>query len=167
MLLKSHGFIYTGMNMELILWRHADAEEGFPDGSRKLTAKGMQQAQRMADWLTPRLPMDARVLVSPATRAQQTARALTENFKTLREIDVGVDATAVLAAAGWPDADGAVVIVGHQPTLGRVAALLLAGTESDWAVKKGGVWWFSNKLRHGETETVLRVVMSPEFLLKQ
>ncbi len=153
--------------MELILWRHADAEDGFPDGSRKLTAKGMQQAQRMADWLTSRLPADMRVLVSPATRAQLTARGLTENFKTLKELDVGAAATAILAAAGWPDADGTVVIVGHQPTLGRVAALLLAGTESDWVVKKGGVWWFSNKLRHGETETVLRVVMSPEFLLKQ
>lgn len=152
--------------MDLILWRHADAEDGVPDEARKLTAKGEKQVGQMAAWLKAHLPKDSRVLVSPARRAQQTARALTADFQTLKEIDVGADATAILAAAGWPDAKGAVVIVGHQPTLGRVAALLLGGAEADWGVKKGGVWWFSNRVRQEETQTVLRAVMSPEFLLK-
>ena len=152
--------------MDLILWRHADAEDGAPDAVRKLTAKGEKQAERMAAWLKSYLPKDARVLVSPARRAQQTAQALTDDFQTVKEIGVGADATAILVAAGWPDAKGAVVIVGHQPVLGRVAALLLAGAEEDWAVKKGGVWWLSNRVRQDERQTVLRAVMSPEFLLK-
>ena len=62
--------------MELILWRHADAKDaapGKPDAERGLTAKGIKQARRMADWLEKRLPAEARVLVSPARRAQQTA----------------------------------------------------------------------------------------------
>lgn len=150
--------------MDLILWRHADAEDGMPDAARKLTSKGEMQAEYMAAWLKAHLPADACVLVSPAKRAQQTARALTESFQTARGIDVGADASAVLAAAGWPDAKGAVVIVGHQPTLGRVAALLLAGAEAEWVVKKGGVWWLSNRVRQDERQTVLRAVMSPEFL---
>ncbi|MBI5792167.1 MAG: histidine phosphatase family protein, partial [Rhodocyclales bacterium] len=53
---------------------------------------------------------------------------------------------------------------GHQPTLGRVAALLLGGAEDDWTVKKGAVWWFSNRTREGETQTVLRGVISPDLL---
>lgn len=150
--------------MDLILWRHADAEDGVPDAARKLTVKGEKQAERMAAWLKSHLPKDARVLVSPARRAQQTARALTDDFQTVKEIGAGADATAILVAAGWPDAKGTVVIVGHQPMLGRVAALLLAGAEADWAVKKGGVWWLSNRVRQDERQTVLRAVMSPEFL---
>lgn len=152
--------------MDLILWRHADAEDGMPDEARKLTSKGEKQAERMAAWLKSRLPRDTRVLASPARRAQQTARALTESFKTVKDICAGADATAILVAAGWPDAKGAVVIVGHQPALGRVAALLLAGAEADWRVKKGGVWWLSNRVRQDETQTVLRAVVSPEFLLR-
>jgi phosphohistidine phosphatase len=57
-----------------------------------------------------------------------------------------------------------VVVVGHQPTLGEVAAYLLSDTQEMWSVKKGAVWWFSNRSRQGETETVLKAVMSPEFL---
>ena len=54
--------------MELILWRHADAEDSSPDLDRELTDKGRKQAARVADWLTPRLSPDIRILVSPAAR---------------------------------------------------------------------------------------------------
>jgi phosphohistidine phosphatase len=57
-----------------------------------------------------------------------------------------------------------VLIIGHQPTLGRVAALLLGGEEADWTIKKGGVWWFSNRMRNDETRTVLRAVVNPDFI---
>jgi phosphohistidine phosphatase len=150
--------------MDLILWRHADAVDGIPDASRKLTEKGEKHAQRVAAWLKTRLPEVTRILVSPAKRSQQTARALTNDFLTIKDLGVGADATAILAAAGWPDAKGAVVIVGHQPTLGRVAALLLSGAEADWSVKKGGIWWFTNRVRQEETQTVLRAVIAPELL---
>ena len=42
--------------MDLILWRHADAENGVHDSERKLTAKGIKQATRMAKWLRARIP---------------------------------------------------------------------------------------------------------------
>ena len=48
--------------MELILWRHAEAEPGEPDLGRKLTAKGEKQARRVAEWLQTRLPQTARDL---------------------------------------------------------------------------------------------------------
>lgn len=150
--------------MDLILWRHAEAENGVPDASRKLTAKGEVQAQLMGKWLKSNLPEKYRVLASPTRRTQQTAQALTKSFETVNAIVPGADAISVLAAAGWPDAKGTVVVVGHQPTLARVAAFLLSGAEADWIMKKGNVWWLSNRVREARAQTVLKVMMSPEFL---
>ena len=150
--------------MDLILWRHADAEDGVPDDARKLTAKGEKQAQQVGRWLKSHLPEGARILVSPAKRAHQTASALGLEFEITREVGTGASAKSVMAAAGWPDAKGAVVVVGHQPTLGRIAAALLSGVEAEWSIKKGGVWWFNNRLHDDETQTILRAVMSQEFL---
>lgn len=150
--------------MDLILWRHADAENGVHDASRKLTAKGEIQAQLMGKWLKSQLPDKYRVLASPTRRTQQTAQALTKSFETVNAIVPGADAISILAAAGWPDAKGTVVVVGHQPTLARVAAFLLSGTEADWIMKKGNVWWLSNRVREARAQTVLKVMMSPEFL---
>lgn len=150
--------------MDLILWRHAEAEDGFPDNNRKLTAKGEKQAEKMGEWLRERLPSDTRIIVSPARRTLQTALALKCKFETLREIGVGASVPALLAAAGWPDAKGAVLVVGHQPVLGQTAALLLGGAEADWSVKKGAVWWLSSRVRQDETQVVLRAVMAPDLL---
>lgn len=151
--------------MELILWRHAEAEDGVPDSARKLTDKGLKQAQVMAGWLKPRLPKHTRIIVSPTKRTQQTAAALENDFETVREIGPGASAKAVLAAAGWPDAKGAVVVVGHQPTLGEVAALLMSGDPEEWNVRKGAVWWFSHKKKGGAVEMALRTSISPDMLI--
>jgi phosphohistidine phosphatase SixA len=62
--------------MDLILWRHADAEDAIPDLTRNLTTKGDRQAKRMAGWLRVHLPKQARILSSPANRSRQTADAL-------------------------------------------------------------------------------------------
>ena len=150
--------------MDLILWRHAEAEPGEPDLGRRLTAKGLKQADRMAAWLDQHLPDGTRVLASPADRAQQTALALKRKFKTVEEIAPGASVASVLAAAGWPDAREPVLVVGHQPTLGAVAAFLLSGEEAYWAVKKGAVWWLSNRDRTGTSAIVLRVVIGPDFV---
>lgn len=151
--------------MDLILWRHAEAEEGdstLPDHKRRLTARGERQAKQVARWLRQHLPRKRKVLVSPAERTQQTAHALELAYEIEPRLGAGASATDVLTAAGWPDHSGAVLIVGHQPTLGRVAALLLGGEEANWSIKKGGVWWFSRRVR--SDETVLRVVLNPDLL---
>lgn len=150
--------------MDLILWRHADAEYGMPDEARKLTEKGERQAQQIGRWLASRLPEDARILVSPAKRAQQTASALNRQFETRGEVGTGASVESILEITHWPKISGAVVVVGHQPTLGRIAAALLSGTEENWIVKKGSVWWFNSRVREGRLEVILRAVMSPEFL---
>ncbi|MEW6165280.1 MAG: histidine phosphatase family protein [Pseudomonadota bacterium] len=153
--------------MDLILWRHAEAEDGgpgLPDTKRRLTARGEKQAHDMAKWLRAHLPKKTRILVSPAARTQQTAHALALPFEVEPRIAVGADAADLIAAADWPTQAGGVLLVGHQPTLGRLAALLLSGAEADWSVKKGGVWWFSKRSREGRDQTVLRAVMNPDLL---
>ena len=71
---------------------------------------------------------------------------------------------AVLAAAGWPDAREPVVIIGHQPTLGGAASFLLSGEESPWPVKKGAVWWLTNRDRTRGAAVVLRAMVGPDFV---
>jgi len=149
--------------MDLILWRHAEAHPGEPDLDRRLTAKGQKQAARMAKWLDSRLPATCRMLVSPARRAQQTALALERKFKTRDELAPGAPAAAILAAARWPDRRDVVLVVGHQPALGNVAALLLAGADVEWSIPKGAIWWLTNRERAHGPEVVLRVAMAPNF----
>jgi phosphohistidine phosphatase len=77
---------------------------------------------------------------------------------------VQADVADILAASNWPKRAGTVVVIGHQPTLGRVAAWLLSGEPSDWTIKKGALWWFSGRARYGDTEIILRAVISPDLL---
>ncbi len=150
--------------MDLLLWRHAEAEDGDDDMLRRLTERGQKQAKTMAEWIRAHQPKDLRIIVSPAVRTQQTAEALDLPFETNRKIGPNACVSELIAASGWPDAAGAVLIIGHQPTLGRMASLLLAGHESDWSVKKGALWWLSNRVRRGDMQTVLRAMIPVELL---
>jgi len=149
--------------MDLILWRHAEAEDGRPDLERRLTDRGRKQAARMAKWLRERLPKDYRLLSSPAARALQTAEAL-ETPKTVDALAPGAAARDILKAAQWPDYDGTVIVVGHQPDLGMVAAYLVSGANVEWSLKKGALWWLSYRKRNGESQVVVRAAMSPDLL---
>jgi phosphohistidine phosphatase len=150
--------------MDLILWRHAEAEDSVPDSERKLTAKGRKQAERVAAWLAQRLPDDARILASPTARTQQTAASIERPFDTVAAVGPGASCEAILEAAGWPGRSGTVVVVGHQPVLGEVASRLLAGKASSWGIKKGALWWFSCREHSAGTETTLRAVVSPDLI---
>ena len=153
--------------MDLILWRHAEAREpreGQDDLERQLTTKGERQAARMAEWLNQRIAHSTRILVSPSLRTQQTAHALGRSFKTVAAIAPDVSPEAVLKAARWPDAPEPVLVVGHQPTLGSVAALLLCGSSQPWAIKKGAVWWLRSRDREGDAQVVVQAVQSADWL---
>ena len=150
--------------MDLILWRHAEAEEGGNDLARELTPKGQKQAARVAEWLLHRLPSRFVLIASPAARAQQTAQALGIPAKTAKEIAPGAPVSAILKVAGWPDNKGTVVMVGHQPDLGQAAAFLIAGSQGRVSIKKGGLWWLSDRVRDEEAQVVVRAVVSPDLL---
>ncbi len=151
--------------MELILWRHADAEDGVIDLKRELTDKGRKQAAKVARWLGPRLEGTWLILASPAARATQTADALDRDYAVRLALQPGAGEAALLREAGWPGGESNIVIVGHQPTLGRVAARLLTGHSLDLSVKKGALWWFSGRPGRstGTGETLLRAVIGPDL----
>jgi phosphohistidine phosphatase len=150
--------------MDLILWRHAEAEDGLPDLERRLTPRGQKHAARIAQWLLQRLPATFAVLASPARRAQDTAQALGAPFRTVTALAPGAAVRDILGAADWPGRKNAVVVVGHQPDLGRVAALLVSGTEASWSVKKGGLWWLSDRVRDEGAQVVVRAVVAPDLI---
>ncbi|OGB27445.1 MAG: histidine phosphatase family protein [Burkholderiales bacterium RIFCSPLOWO2_02_FULL_57_36] len=150
--------------MDLILWRHAEAEPGDPDDERPLTAKGHKQAAKIAGWLDRNLPDRCKILVSPTKRTLQTAQALGRKFKV--EPGLMPDATpeTILALAKWPDAREPVLIVGHQPTLGQVAGLLIAGSIQDWTIKKSNAWWITQKENEEGSSNRVRAVITPDLI---
>lgn len=157
--------------MDLILWRHAEAEEapeGGDDLSRELTKKGERQAVRMAAWLDRHLPEGTRVLVSPSVRTQQTVAPLGRKFKLRDELVPETSVDEVLTLLKWdavtgPQLKGSVLLVGHQPYLGQLVARLLGMQEHNCPVRKGGVWWLRTRVRDGQLQTVLLTVACPEL----
>ena len=151
--------------MDLILWRHAQAEVGEPDFGRVLTAQGRKQATKMATWLDRSLPSGCRILCSPTARTVQTAEALDRKFKIVPELGPLALPGEALAVAGWPDARGAVMLIGHQPWLGQLASLLLTGVAKDLTIKKSNAWWIARRQRDDGNELYLRAVLAPDFFL--
>ena len=148
--------------MDLILWRHCDAEPGEPDLARALTPRGLRDAKRMAHWLGDRLPADCRILASPARRTQQTAAALERAFETAEAVAPGASVESLLSAAHWPAAAHPVLVVGHQPTLGETAAFLLGNLDMQWSMKKGAVWWLVKPPRERRHAVVLKLAVAPD-----
>lgn len=151
--------------MDLIFWRHADAEDeddDMADIDRPLTPKGEKQAQRVGAWLDRHLPDGTRVLCSPALRCQQTALALGRKFKLRDELAPGTSASGVLEVAQWPSARHPVMIVGHQPALGETLAQLLRVSTGQCVIRKGAVWWLRTRERDGDDQTLVWAVQSPE-----
>ena len=151
--------------VELVLWRHAEAEEPVPgtmaDAERQLTARGQQQAARMATWLNARLPRQCRILVSPASRTRQTAVALGRLWDTDERVGLSAGPQSLLMAVEWPRRPGTTIVVGHMPTLGQVAARLLPGLDMDWNLERGAIVWIAQR---AQGKAVLRVALTPEAI---
>ena len=150
--------------MDLILWRHADAAEGDDDLARPFTSKG---SKKMAAWLREQLKEvpEYRLITSEALRSQMTAQHLREDFEIDGKINPGCHNAGYLEVAHWPrDIGKFVVVVGHQPHLGEVAALLLTGKELDWNTRKGGIWWIQRCVVEGRVKYQLKAALGPDML---
>ncbi|MDR1162812.1 MAG: histidine phosphatase family protein [Candidatus Accumulibacter sp.] len=148
--------------MNLLLWRHAEAEDTWPDSERRLTERGEEHARLVAGWIRKHVPGDLRVFSSPALRCRQTAETLGCAVEVDQGLDAGSDVAQILLAAGWnAETPGTTVVVGHQPLLGQTAAFVLSGREIAWSVAKGAVWWLS--VGKGGRVT-LKALIAPEFV---
>ncbi|HEY9278497.1 MAG TPA: histidine phosphatase family protein [Eoetvoesiella sp.] len=151
--------------MDLILWRHAKAEEGPDDLARALTRTGKTDAANMARWLKPLLPNNTSILVSPARRAQQTVNALELPYSICNELAPDKSVEGILTAASWPDNPHAVLVVGHNPTLSALATLLLASSNTPPSLQTAAICWIQSVPKgDGTTSIRLKTMMSPRTL---
>ncbi len=138
--------------MQVYLLRHAIAEprdpEHYPvDADRPLTGTGRRRMVRAARGLRALCARLDLVLTSPLVRTRQTARIVVPLFRprpplrALRPLSPGGGAGGVFAALSQVPADASVLLVGHEPDLGRLAAAMLLDPRTDLPIefKKGGL----------------------------
>jgi phosphohistidine phosphatase len=153
--------------MDVVLWRHAEAvdgQEGCDDLDRALTARGYKQAIRMAEWLDRQLPESTRVFTSPARRCEDTVCRLDRKYKIHKDLLPESRADDILSSIDWPLAKSTVLLVGHQPMIGKIIAQALGLKDSAFAVRKGSVVWLRSRERDGQRQTVLVAVQSVDML---
>lgn len=134
--------------MRLILFRHGPAGERdasrWPDDAlRPLSARGAERTRLAALGLKRVEPGIAGVVTSPLTRALGTAAILEEVFDdaVVERLDAlrpgGSYRQVIEFAAAW-GGEGALVLVGHEPDLGKLAGVLLFGAPTPLPLKKAG-----------------------------
>jgi phosphohistidine phosphatase len=135
--------------MMLYLMRHGLAEEPTPkgdDAARKLTPKGADKIHKAAAGMRSAALAFNMILTSPITRAAETAEIVADELggpkpKAVPELSTGtspINALETLAKLPLPES---VLVVGHEPTLSRLASLMLTGSSESVGIKlkQGGV----------------------------
>jgi phosphohistidine phosphatase len=124
--------------MEIYLVRHGiaasrPAEGSMSDEERPLTPKGIKRTSQAAKGLLTLKPSIDEILTSPLLRACQTATILAKALELenrvaqIEELAPEGDHNALLTRlASYQESQG-VLLVGHQPSIGEIASLLLAG----------------------------------------
>lgn len=117
--------------MRLYLVRHAHAAPGEPDELRALTPEGRRAARELGERLAAEGVEPDAILSSPLLRARETAEELGRATGVTPDPDdrLGFGATAVGVLAAAEGRGETVVVVGHQPDCGRIAAELGDGVE--------------------------------------
>ena len=121
----------------LILLRHAHAEPAAPgqaDADRALSAEGLAEADAAGRWLAEHALVPDRVLCSPAARTRETLAVLGDLgvVEVREEPSIYEASPGTLAALADAHADAAcLLIVGHNPGLEQLAALLYSGQSGD------------------------------------
>jgi phosphohistidine phosphatase len=117
--------------VRVVLVRHAEAASGEPDELRRLTPAGEEAARALGERLAGDGVQPDAVLSSPLLRARQTAEAIAPRFGVRVEPDerLAPGATTDDLRAAVAGRGETVVVVGHQPDCGRIAAELSGGPE--------------------------------------
>ena len=112
--------------MQLYLVRHADATPGDPDELRPLSDEGREQARELGERMRDDGVLPDVVLTSPLLRARETGDALARATGAISEADerLAPGATAETLREAISGRGEHVVVVGHQPDCGRIAATL-------------------------------------------
>jgi len=144
------------MARQIWFLRHAEAEPHGTrtDAKRRLTERGERQASAAGAALVALGGQFERTLTSPKVRAAETARialgAPAEEFAPLAD---GLDGRSVIELAKTLDADGHLLLVGHEPQLSGIVGEL-TGARAD--LKKGGIAVVRLEGGGGELAVLLR-----------
>ena len=116
--------------MLLYLVRHARAAPGDPDELRPLTEEGHRQARELGERLAAEGELDC-IRTSPLLRARQTGDAIGRavGVPALPDDRLAPGASADDVRAAVSECGERVVVVGHQPDCGEIAAALSGGPE--------------------------------------
>jgi phosphohistidine phosphatase len=153
--------------VKLYLIQHGEAAPEEVDSARPLTAKGRSDVQKIASFLKGAGVRPGAILHSGKTRARQTAEIISAQLGPdcqVREREGFAPNDPVTALikeiSGMADD---LMIVGHLPFLGKLASLLIAGSESKNLVvfRQGGVVCLQRT--EGQTWQVAWMV-TPELL---
>ena len=154
--------------MDLILIRHGKAEDLHPqrDGERALTDKGFAQARRQAQRLRDAGKLPEIVLTSPLRRARQTAETFCESAGMPGPLVQGWIAPGMNPDAALRELKGfsefrTLAIVGHEPDLSSLIAMLLGGTAAAIRMKKGGIACV--KINPPSKQGELRYLIPPQY----
>jgi phosphohistidine phosphatase len=132
---------------ELILLRHAHAEPasaGQSDLDRPLSPEGLAEAEAAGRWLAEHKLVPDRVLSSPARRTRETVEAVLASVGYVDQrlddgIYEGTPGTLAELADTHRDADR-LLLVGHNPGLEHLAALMHSGQSGDFrGIPPGGI----------------------------
>jgi phosphohistidine phosphatase len=160
-------------NINLFIWRHAEAGESSPDLARRLTQRGQRDAARVAKAIARQLDEKSCVVCSPAVRTRETVEPLIARVSLDLVIDERLapgakvdDVLNVLEATmtSCADEEPTIVMVGHQPWAGQLARRLLTNTRGDLSVKKAAAWWLIRRSRDGSTEWTMKAVLDPDLV---
>ncbi len=124
---------------QLILLRHAHAvpaADGQSDEDRALSPQGLAEAQSAGRWLAAQSLVPDRVLCSPARRTRETLEAVLETLGYVEQrLEPGIYEGTAGTLAGLADANREaerLLLVGHNPGLERLAALMHSGQSGDY-----------------------------------
>lgn len=144
--------------MEIYLVRHAEAierAEGIEEETRWLTKKGRKAMQKAASRLRKKRVRPDLIITSPLTRAVQTAELLMADLggraELMADSRLGPGGTAehVVALLSSRTTCDSIMLVGHEPLLGQIAALLL-GKERVAGLAKGSCLCLETREKPGK-----------------
>lgn len=130
--------------MKIILMRHGQAEDQTrPDSARQLTDFGQQQAELTAEYVAEHHTPDV-IVVSPYTRAQQTAaklQAQLPNVRTLTQDNITPSDDAREALADLADIESeCMVVVCHMSIVANIASLLTGESPEGFSLAEARVF---------------------------
>ncbi len=161
--------------MNLYIIRHCEAASVGGnvrhDADRPLTARGEEDALLVAGALAALDGTIGLILSSPLVRALQTSRIVASHLPGAPAVtpsgnlSPGFRPKALLADLAAAPAGKGIILVGHQPDLGELIALLIAdGAPASWAFPPGAAAGISYDPARGAREATMHWLLTPETL---